>query len=107
VVFERVSGIIHRPQPAATLARLRNVLEAQNTFTLAALRSLSGISASLTIALLAIEDTYPTEKLWQASELEEFYQAELWGRDAEAEARQAKRFRDFEAAIRFAGLVRT
>lgn len=104
--FERVSGIMHRPQPEATIAALRAVLEGKDDFTLAALRSLAGISASLTIALLAAEGAYPAETLWQASELEELYQAELWGRDAEAEARQAKRFRDFEAAMRFAAMVR-
>lgn len=104
--FERVSGIMHRPQPPETLDRLRAVLEAQDDFTLAALRSLSGISASLTIALLAADGPHAIEVLWQASELEELYQAELWGADAEAEARQAKRLRDFEAAVRFAGLVR-
>lgn len=104
--FERVSGIMHRPQPPETLERLRAVLEAQDDFTLAALRSLSGISASLTIALLAADGAHAIDALWQASELEELYQAELWGADAEAEARQAKRLRDFEAAVRFAGLVR-
>ena len=37
VGWSAVSGIIHRPQPAATMARLRAVLEAQDDFTLAAL----------------------------------------------------------------------
>ncbi len=106
VKFVRVSGIMHQPQSTETLEKLGNVLEAQDDFTLAALRSLCGISASLTIALLAVDGAHSAERLWQASELEEMFQAEMWGRDAEAEARQAKRFRDFEAAMRFAELVR-
>lgn len=106
VEFVRVSGIMHQPQPAATLERLRGVLEAQDNFTLAALRSLSGISASLTIALFAIDGAHSAESLWQASELEEMFQAEMWGSDAEAEARAAKRLRDFEAAMRFSALLR-
>jgi chaperone required for assembly of F1-ATPase len=44
--------------------------------------------------------------LWNAANLEEDWQAELWGKDAEAEARRAKRFSDFEAAMRFARLAR-
>ncbi|MFM5931119.1 MAG: ATP12 family chaperone protein [Novosphingobium sp.] len=106
VAFNRVSGIMHQPQPAATMERLRAVLDAQDDLTLAALRSLTGISSSLTIALLAADGAHGIDDLWQASELEELYQAELWGSDAEAEARQAKRLRDFTAAVRFAELVR-
>jgi chaperone required for assembly of F1-ATPase len=104
--FARVSGIMHQPQPPETLTKLRALLEAKDDLTLAALRSLSGISASLIIALLSVDGQHDTQVLWQASELEELFQEEMWGRDAEAEARQAKRLRDFEAAIRFAGLVR-
>ncbi|MEJ6008307.1 ATP12 family chaperone protein [Novosphingobium aquae] len=104
--FARVSGIMHQPQPPETLTKLRALLEAKDDLTLAALRSLSGISASLIIALLSVHGQHDTQVLWQASELEELFQEEMWGRDAEAEARQAKRLRDFEAAIRFAGLVR-
>jgi chaperone required for assembly of F1-ATPase len=106
VAFNRVSGIMHQPQPAATMERLRAVLDAQDDLTLAALRSLTGISSSLTIALLAADGAHGIDDLWQASELEELYQAELWGSDAEAEARQAKRLHDFTAAVRFAELVR-
>jgi len=103
--FARVSGIMHQPQPPETLAKLRVLLEGKDDLTLAALRSLAGISASLVIALLAAGDEHDVPVLWQASELEELFQEEMWGRDAEAEERQAKRLRDFEAAVRFAGLV--
>lgn len=106
ISFERISGIIHRPQPEATLARLRAVLEAESDFTLAALRSLAGLAASLVIGLAAIEPGADGEELWNAASLEEDYQAELWGKDAEAEARRARRFRDFAGAMRFAELAR-
>ena len=106
VHFERVSGIVHRPQPAATLARFAAVLEAESAFTLAALRALSSLSCSLVIGLLALEPGADAEALWNAANLEEDWQAELWGKDAEAEARQERRFADFQAAIRFAGLAR-
>lgn len=105
VHFERVSGIIHRPQPPATLARLESVLAAQSDFALAALRSLAGLACSLVIGLSALEDTADAELLWRAANLEEDWQAELWGKDAEAEARMARRFADFKAAIWFARLA--
>lgn len=106
VRFERVSGIIHRSQPSATMARLRAVLEAQDAFTLAALQNLASLAASLTIALAALEPGANVAALWDAANLEEDWQAELWGKDAEAEARRARRKAGFELAVRFAAMAR-
>src|SRR5690606_34599542 len=45
VRLERISGIVHRPQPAATLARLGEVLAGLDAFTLAALATLTPLAA--------------------------------------------------------------
>ncbi len=107
VRFTRVSGIVHRPQPEATLARLRKELEAHDAFALAALRMLASLAASLTIALEAIRPDADAEALWKAAELEADWQAELWGEDWEAAERRAARFEAFTLAIRMAALSRT
>jgi chaperone required for assembly of F1-ATPase len=104
--FERVAGIIHRPQPAATLARLEAVLAAQDNFTLSALLTLTSLSASLVIGLSALESDADIAALWRASELEADWQIEQWGQDHEAEVRAARRFAAFSAAAQYAGLVR-
>jgi chaperone required for assembly of F1-ATPase len=103
--FERISGIIHRPQPAATLAALRAQLEASDPFRLAALRNLSSLAASLAIALEALEPDADVEDLWAAACLEEEWQADLWGRDWEAEERREKRAKAFAATVKFARLA--
>ncbi|MFM5917362.1 MAG: ATP12 family chaperone protein [Novosphingobium sp.] len=105
--FERVSGIIHRPQSAATLAQLEKALAAQSDFTLAALTTLTSLVASLVIGLAAIEPDADVGALWAAAELEELWQVELWGEDAEAAQRRARRFAAFRNAARFAALTRT
>lgn len=105
--FERVSGIIHRPQPQETLVRLEAVLLAQDDFALAALRTLASLTASLVIALAAIESRADPESLWDAASLEEDWQTELWGKDAEAELRRARRFTAFAEAMRFAALAQS
>ncbi len=104
--FERIDGVIHRPQPAATLARLEAVLAAESDFTLAALRTLASLAASLVIGLAAIAPDADPEALWNAANLEEDWQAELWGKDAEAEALRTRRLAAFAAAARFARLAR-
>ncbi len=104
--FERVSGIIHRAQPAETLAALRALLAAQDDFTLAALKTLASISASLVIGLAALEaGAYATE-LWNAANLEEDWQAEQWGSDYLAEQVRARRLATFTQALRFVTLLR-
>ena len=84
VQFARISGVIHRPQSAATLAQLERALAGYDHFTLAALTTLSALAASLAIALAALEPGADAETLWNAANLEEDWQAELWGSDAEA-----------------------
>lgn len=106
VHFERTCGILHRPQPEATLARLQTVLEAESDFTLAALKTLASLAASLVVGLAAIASDAEAEPLWSAANLEEDWQAEFWGKDAEAAALRERRFRDFAAAMRFAELAR-
>ena len=106
VHFARIEGIIHRPQPEATLTRMQAVLEAESDFALAALNTLASLAASLVIALAAIAPGADAETLWNAANLEEDWQAELWGKDAEAEALRARRFGEFAGAMGFAELAR-
>ena len=106
VHFERIGGVIHRAQPEATLRRMRAVLDAEASFTLAALNTLASLAASLVIAFTAIMPGANAETLWDAANLEEDWQAELWGKDAEAEALRTRRFAEFARAISFAELAR-
>lgn len=106
VRFTRVSGIVHKPQNEAILAKLRERIEDESEFALAALESMSSLAASLTIAVLASEPDADAEGLWRAACLEEEWQAELWGRDHEAEERRTKRRHDFLMAQQFLALAR-
>lgn len=103
--FARVSGIIHRPQPEETMARAEDILAEKDAFTLAALVNLSSLAASLVVALLALEPEADLDALWAAASLEETWQADLWGKDHEAEERRSKRRAGFMAAARFAALA--
>ena len=107
VEFERASGIVHRPQAPATLAKLGGLLEAQDPFTLAALNTLASLAASLVVALAALESDADAETLWAAANCEEDWQAEQWGWDALADKRRAQRLASFANAMRFARLARS
>lgn len=105
--FERISGIMHRPQPAATLDALRAHLATLDDFTLAAVNTLASLAASLTIALAALDDGADAQALWTLANLEEDWQAELWGADYEAKELRERRSAEFAQALRFAALARS
>ena len=106
VTMKRVSGIMHTAQDEAALATIRASMSDLDAFSLAALETMTSLAASLTIGLSALEPDADPLALWQAASLEEEWQADLWGRDEEAEERRAKRTADFERAARFAKAAR-
>lgn len=106
VRMQRISGIMHKPQPPESLATLRARIEAMDAFTLAALRNMASLAASLLIALEALEPEADIAALWAAASLEEEWQADLWGRDWEAEERREKRAKAFALSAEFVGMVR-
>jgi chaperone required for assembly of F1-ATPase len=107
VIFVPVEGIMPRPQPAATITAIAAHCTALDPFALSALRTLAGLAASLIVGLAALEPDADLPALWDAANLEEDWQAELWGKDAEAEERRAWRRAQFLAAARFAALARS
>lgn len=107
VRLERISGIMHRPQPEATLATFGEILNALNDLTLAALATLTPLAASLMIALEALEPGADPAALFAAANAEQDWQAELWGWDLEAERARATRLAAFERAVEFARLARS
>lgn len=105
VAFERISGVIHRPQPAATLHSLHDILLQQDAWRLAAIATLAPLAASLIVALSALDAGASPEGLFAAANLEEDWQTEFWGHDEEAARVRAAREAAFAAAIRFARLA--
>jgi chaperone required for assembly of F1-ATPase len=57
------------------------------------------------IALALAEGAIDLETAWRAATLDEHWQVEQWGEDAEAAAMLAARRRDFEAGHRFLSLI--
>jgi len=101
VDFVITASIIHAPQPRATIDRLGHAVAALDPFRLAGLSPLVIIGGSLVTALAVLERAVSAEEAWDAVSLDERWQLEQWGPDAEAEAALANRRRDFLAAAKF------
>lgn len=104
VTFEVVTGIIHKPQPPETVARLAAALAARGPFEQAGLSPLVTISGSLIVALALAEGAIGLDAAWAAATLDEQWQAQKWGEDADAAKALAARRADFAAAARFLSL---
>jgi chaperone required for assembly of F1-ATPase len=105
VDFATTSGLMHVAQPEATVKRLSHAIGTLDPFRLAGLWPLIAIGGSLVAALAVLEKAITAEQAWDAVSIDERWQLEQWGADAEAEASLENRRRDFLAAARFLELL--
>lgn len=105
IAFETTTGIVHRPQPETTVARLKAATEAYGPFHLAGLSPLVRIGGSLVAALALAEKAFDEETVWAATTVDEDWQASHWGDDEDAIATRDARHREFSAGMRFLRLL--
>lgn len=105
VHFEVTEGIVHRPQPEPTIARLCAALNAMPPFALAAMNPLVTVGGSLVAALAVAEGAIDAAAAFDATHVDELWQAAHWGEDPLALAARDARKRDFLAAARFLELL--
>ena len=101
VHFELASGIVHVPQPPATVARLGEALLARDAFALVPMSPLVTIGGSLIVALALAEGAIGADAAFDVTHFDELWQAKKWGEDALALKTREARRADFLAAARF------
>ncbi|KKW92160.1 MULTISPECIES: ATP12 family chaperone protein [Sphingobium] len=106
VTFAVTQGIIPVDQPGDTLDRLASAVAALDPFTLAGLSTLVTLSGSLVCGLAIVEGGHDADLVWTAAEIDEAWEVEQWGEDAEAAARSAQRRNEFAMARAFCALTR-
>jgi chaperone required for assembly of F1-ATPase len=105
VDFVTTSGLMHVPQPQATIEQLAHAVEALDPFRLTGLSPLVTIGGSLVAGLAVLENSVSAEGGWIAVSVDERWQLEQWGADAEGATALENRRRDFMAAARFLDLL--
>lgn len=100
-------GLNHVDQPPETLAALREPLEGLDTFALAGLHVVASITGSMVLALAVGEGFVSGAQAFALSRIDEIYQAEKWGEDAEAAKRTAALAHELDKAVELIGLTRT
>ncbi len=100
------NGVIPASQPAASLEAFAAAVAAYDDYALTALHAAAAACGSLVIALALLEGRVDAGEAFAASQLDESFQIEAWGEDAEQAQRRAALAADIEAAPRFLALLR-
>ena len=106
VALQAFRGVVPQPQAPQAVARLAEVVGACDDFGLAALHTGATAAGSVAIGLAVLDGEIAAEQAVEAAFLDDLYQIERWGADAEAEARLSQGRDDIELAYRFAALLR-
>ena len=88
--FVRAAGIIHRPQPAPTLLRVRDLAAGLDDFRLAGVAFGASLFGSSVLALALHHGWLDGAQALTLSRLDEIFQEEAWGIDEEAAERVAR-----------------
>lgn len=100
-----VMGVMYVPQPEASLAALRRAIAAEDPFRLTGLAELVTLSGSLVIGLAVARGVVEPDAAWKISCIDETWQEEQWGSDAEAAALAEERRRGFLFAAEYLSLL--
>ncbi|SFR06698.1 ATP12 family chaperone protein [Poseidonocella sedimentorum] len=104
--LERARGVMFVPQPDASLKALSHVLRAFDPFELTAVHEFVTLTGSLILGLAAENHRMSMDDIWALSRLDQRYQQEIWGVDAEAEQENDYKLQEFKRARRFLDLHR-
>lgn len=98
-------GVTPVAQPTAALRALHDAVAARCDLGLVGLFELTTLSGSLLLALATAERRLSSEAAWALSRIDEEWQIERWGRDAEADAAAARKRQAFDDAARLIRLL--
>ncbi|MGE3245515.1 MAG: ATP12 family chaperone protein [Beijerinckiaceae bacterium] len=106
--FVLAEGVMFASQPPEATKAFRKALEgivdageeAGRPLRLAALHVMTTLTGSALLALAVAAGHLRPAQAWAAAHVDEDFQIRVWGEDAEAKARRARRWADMDAAVR-------
>ncbi len=98
-------GVLPARQPRSSLEAFTRVVGAFDDFRLAAVSHAAGLEGSIVLALALSAGRATAEESFRAAYLDDLYQQEVWGGDAEAAARLDRLRAEIAATERFLRLL--
>ncbi len=97
--FVLAAGVIHVEQPPDPLAAVRAAVAAvDDPVALAGLSVVTTLTGSAVLALAVARGRLTAAEAWRIAHVDEDFQIEKWGEDAEAARRRERRWREMKAA---------
>ena len=103
--FNVTSGIMPVSQVPTLVPSARKILRSYNHFELLGLHQFTSISGSAVIGLALLENHIELEAAYQASFIDDYFQINNWGDDADASLRIANRRREMLEIKEFLDLL--
>lgn len=101
--FFLAEGVMHVEQPHESVAAVDNWLrQREEPFRLAAIHVITTLTGSALLAIAIDAGAIGPDEGWAAAHVDEDWNIEQWGEDADAAARRAARRRDFDGAVALA-----
>jgi chaperone required for assembly of F1-ATPase len=100
------AGLTHVDQSPQALLALRQALEAQSPFALGALHVIAAITGSAVLALAVADEFVSGADAFVLSRIDETYQAEKWGEDAQAARRAENLAQELNKAVELMAAAR-
>lgn len=102
----KTAGIVSQSQPEASLKALRRAIAAHDGMALTGLAAAVQAAGSLVTGLALSHGRLTADEAHAVAQLDDTYQADRWGEDAEASARREALRRELQSAERFLALLR-
>ena len=99
------AGVVTIAQPDESVLAIRAAFSRYDHWRLTAAHTLAGAFGSVVLALAVLEGRIAAEAAFEASRLDEAFQASVWGDDAEAHRRADAIAKEVRAAVALATLV--
>lgn len=104
--FTVTQGMMPVAQPESAIQAVKGAVRTLDTPALTALSCVTAAAGSILIGLALVDREISAEQAFQASQVDETYQSEHWGADAEADARRESLRAEIEAAAAYLALSR-
>lgn len=99
------AGVMPVAQPASALEGIAAALKPLDAYRLTSIHVMTTLTGSALLALAHCHGELSAAEAWEAAHVDEDWQIEQWGEDAEAAERRRRRWDEMEAASRLLGLV--
>ncbi len=106
-IFKSTVGIMPIEQNIVSVAKAASALSNKTAMSLAPLHVITTLTGSALLAIAHQQGRLTADQVWQANHIDEDWQIEQWGSDAEAEERRAKRRAELQSAVEFLAMLRS